>query len=87
MMRIALGFGVLAASCSAALSQPEFEPTPDERKAMFQRMLDLFEDEMPMTMLYNPVAAYGMSKDVRWNPYVQFYMDFRPSNFSIGSRS
>ena len=34
MMRIALGFGVLAAACSAALSQPEFEPTPDERKAI-----------------------------------------------------
>ena len=34
MMRIALGFGVLAASCSAALSQPEFESTPDERKAI-----------------------------------------------------
>jgi peptide/nickel transport system substrate-binding protein len=58
-----------------------------ERKAMYQRMLDLFEDEMPMTMLYNPVAAYGMKKDVRWNPYVQFYMDFRASNLSIGSRS
>jgi peptide/nickel transport system substrate-binding protein len=54
---------------------------------MYQRMLDLFEDEMPMTMLYNPVAAYGMKKDVRWNPYVQFYMDFRASNLSIGSRS
>ncbi len=61
-------------------------PAP-ERKAMYQRMLDIFEDEMPMTMLYNPVAAYGMSKDVRWTPYVQFYMDFRPSNFAIGSRS
>jgi uncharacterized protein YecT (DUF1311 family) len=34
MIRIALAFGVLAAACSAASSQPEFEPTPDERKAI-----------------------------------------------------
>jgi hypothetical protein len=34
MVRIALGFGVLAAACSAALSQSEFEPTPDERRAI-----------------------------------------------------
>jgi peptide/nickel transport system substrate-binding protein len=60
---------------------------PEERKAIYQRMLDLFEEAMPMTMLYNPVAAYGMRKEVQWSPYVQYYMDFRPSNFSIGSKS
>lgn len=59
----------------------------EERKRIYQRMLDLFEDEMPMTMLYNPVAGYGMRKEVRWEPYTQFYMDFRASNFTIGSKS
>ena len=34
MIRIALAFGVLAAACSAASAQAEFEPTPDERKAI-----------------------------------------------------
>jgi hypothetical protein len=34
MIRIALGFGLVAAACSAASSQAEFEPTPDERKAI-----------------------------------------------------
>ena len=38
-------------------------------------------------VLYNPVAAYGMRKDVQWSPYVQYYMDFRRPNFSIGSKS
>jgi uncharacterized lipoprotein YbaY len=34
MMRIALAFGVLVAVCSSASAQAEFEPTPDERKAI-----------------------------------------------------
>jgi uncharacterized protein YecT (DUF1311 family) len=34
MMRIAFAFGVIAAACSAAWAQAEFEPTPDERKAI-----------------------------------------------------
>src|SRR5262245_34691102 len=34
MMRIAFAFGVLAAACPAAWAQAEFEPTPDERKAI-----------------------------------------------------
>ena len=34
MKRIALAFGVLVAACLAASAQAEFEPTPDERKAI-----------------------------------------------------
>jgi uncharacterized protein YecT (DUF1311 family) len=34
MVRIALAFGVLVAACSASSAQLEFEPTPDERKAI-----------------------------------------------------
>ena len=34
MIRIALAFAVLLATCSAASAQAEFEPTPDERKAI-----------------------------------------------------
>lgn len=55
-----------------------------QRRKDFQRMLDIFEDEMPITVLYNPVLAYGMKKSLHWTPYSQFYMDFRAANFSIG---
>ena len=34
MYRVALAFGVVVAACSAASAQAEFEPTPDERKAI-----------------------------------------------------
>lgn len=63
--------------------------TPDmaERKKMFQRMLDIFEDEMVMTMLYNPVTTYAVRKNLEWEPYPLYYMDFRPSNFSVKSGS
>jgi peptide/nickel transport system substrate-binding protein len=59
---------------------------PAARRATYSKVLDIFEDDMPMTMLYNPVTGYAMKKKVNWQPYSQYYMDFRPSNFSFGSR-
>jgi peptide/nickel transport system substrate-binding protein len=62
------------------------ETDPAKRKATYTRTLDLFEDDMAMTMLYNPVTGYAMKKTVQWQPYAQYYMDFRPSNLSLGSK-
>lgn len=59
---------------------------PAQRRATYRQMLDIFENDMPMTMLYNPVTGYAMKKNVRWQPYSQYYMDFRPDNLSFGSR-
>ncbi|MEO0763332.1 MAG: ABC transporter substrate-binding protein, partial [Pseudomonadota bacterium] len=63
--------------------------TPDvaERRARFQRMLDIFEEEAPMTILYNPVVTFIMRDDIEWTPYSLFFMDFRADNFQIGSGS
>ncbi len=54
-----------------------------ERKAAFQKALDIFEDEMPGTILYNPIATYSMRKGIEWTPYPLYYMDFRPDNLKI----
>ncbi|WP_420347856.1 ABC transporter substrate-binding protein [Pelagibius sp.] len=54
-----------------------------ERRAKFQRMLDIFEDEMPMTMLYNPLVTFIMANDVEWTPYSLYFMDFGPDNFKL----
>ena len=54
-----------------------------ERAATFKRMLDIFEDEMGMTILYNPVVTFAVKNNIEWTPYSLFFMDFRPSNFSI----
>ena len=57
-----------------------------ERRQAFNTMLDLFEDDMPMTMLYNPVPAYGMKNNINFTPYPHYYMDFRPANFSVEAK-
>ena len=57
-----------------------------KRRAAFAKLLVAFEDDMPMTMLYNPVTGYGVKKGINWTPYSQYYMDFRPSNFSLAAK-
>lgn len=54
-----------------------------DRKVIFGKMLDIFEDEMPMTMLYNPNTTYGVRDNVEWRPYSLYYIDLRPDVFSF----
>jgi peptide/nickel transport system substrate-binding protein len=56
-----------------------------ERYEEFQKVLDIFEDEMPGTILYNPLMSYGIKKKIEWTPYPIFYMDFRPDVLKIKS--
>ena len=49
----------------------------------YQKMLDIWEEEAPGTVLYDPVEFYGVSKSVNWSPYSFYYMDFRPYNLSF----
>ena len=58
-------------------------PDMQVRYTQFQKMLDIFEDEMPMTMLYNPLGTYGVRKKIDWKPYELYFMDFRPDNLKI----
>lgn len=53
------------------------------RYAAFQKMLDIFEDEMPMTVLYNPIYSYASKRRFDWQPYPILYMDFRPDVFRV----
>ena len=63
--------------------QLETGTDPAARKGAFQELLDIWEDEAPGTILYQPVEAYGVRKDVRWTPYTFYYMDLRPYNLSF----
>lgn len=49
----------------------------------FQKMLDIFEDEMPITVLYNPSYTYASKRTLDWKPAPILYMDFRPDVFRI----
>jgi peptide/nickel transport system substrate-binding protein len=59
--------------------------TMEERRAAFVRALDIFEDEMPMTILYNPINTFAMRKTITWTPYSIHYMDFRPDVFRVAA--
>lgn len=63
----------------------EARTTLDEQKRYenYQRMLDIWEDEAPGTVLYDPVEFYGVNQSVNWSPYSFYYMDFRAYNLSF----
>jgi peptide/nickel transport system substrate-binding protein len=54
-----------------------------QRRKDWGRMLDIFEDDMPASVLFMPMEGYGMKKNVDWTPYSQYIMDFRASNLKI----
>ncbi|MEM9683022.1 MAG: ABC transporter substrate-binding protein [Pseudomonadota bacterium] len=56
---------------------------PEIRSAAFKKVLDSFEDEMPGTILYNPLSTYGVRKGIDWTPYPIYFMDLRPDNLKI----
>ena len=49
----------------------------------YQKMLDIWEDEAPGTVLYDPVEFYGVNASINWSPYSFYCMDFRPYNLSF----
>ncbi|MCG8543671.1 MAG: ABC transporter substrate-binding protein, partial [Alphaproteobacteria bacterium] len=55
----------------------------EKRTQVFQKTLDVFEDEMPGTLLYNPISTYGIRKGIEFTPYTLYYMDLRPDNLKI----
>lgn len=58
-----------------------------ERKTAYREALDIWIDEAPGTILYNPLESYAMKKSVNWKPYGLYYMDFRPYNLTFGNAS
>ncbi|MGO4138483.1 ABC transporter substrate-binding protein [Rhizobium brockwellii] len=62
----------------------ELDRTSDtaKRRDVFQKMLDIWEDEAPGTILYQPLETYGVRKTLKWQPYNSYYMDLRPYNLS-----
>ncbi|MCV9938961.1 ABC transporter substrate-binding protein [Boseaceae bacterium BT-24-1] len=61
----------------------EAEVDPARRKALFTQMLDIWEDEAPATILYQPSEAYAIKKAIAWRPTTFYFMDLRPDNLSF----
>ncbi|SMF58956.1 peptide/nickel transport system substrate-binding protein [Xaviernesmea oryzae] len=66
----------------------ELDRTADtaKRREIFQKMLDIWEDEAPGTILYQPLETYGVRKSVKWQPYNFYYMDLRPYNLTFEAK-
>lgn len=62
----------------------EAETDPEQRKLLFQRLLDAWEDAAPGTVLYQPAEFYAVRSSIRWRPYTFYFMDLRPDNLSFG---
>jgi peptide/nickel transport system substrate-binding protein len=55
-----------------------------ERQKAYRESLDIWKDEAPGTILYNPLETYAVKKSIAWKPYALYYMDFRPYNLTFG---
>jgi peptide/nickel transport system substrate-binding protein len=53
---------------------------PAERRAAFQTMLDIFEEDPPAIILHTMGVFYGKRKAVNWTPYPSVYIDFRKAD-------
>jgi len=54
-----------------------------KRFDLYQGMLDEFEREAPLGILYTPKEAYAMKTTIDWTPYPLYFMDLRPYNFRV----
>ena len=58
-------------------------PDGAERFSKFNRMRDIFEEEMPALILYRPFDVYAARSDIAWSPVSFEMMDLRPYNLSF----
>jgi peptide/nickel transport system substrate-binding protein len=54
-----------------------------KRRQQFAKMLDVWEDACPGTVLYQPLEIYGVKKKVKWRPTTFYFMDLRPDNLAF----
>lgn len=49
----------------------------------YQKVMDIWDDEAPGTVLYDGAEYYGVNKSINWNPYPVYNMDLRHYNLSF----
>lgn len=71
---------------NALYEQMRFGATPEERMIAFKQVLEIWYDEAPGTILYQPMEYYGIRKGVNWQPlpgHQPYTLDFRAYNLSM----
>ena len=72
------------AAFNAAGRALEAETDPQRRRALFEAMLNAWEDAAPGTVLYQPAEFYAVRRSIDWRPYTFYFMDLRPDNLRFG---
>jgi len=62
-------------------------PDGKERFDAFNRMRDIFEEEAPAVILYQPYDVYGARKDVHWHTVSFETMELRAQNLGFAKKS
>ena len=60
----------------------EVEPRA-ERRALFRRMMEVFEQDPPGAVLFAAPIFYGVRSDIDWQPYDHEYMGLRAGNLTV----
>lgn len=55
---------------------------PAERKAAFNAMMDIFDEDPPAMILHAMGVFYGKRKAIQWDPLPSVYMDFRDASIA-----
>jgi peptide/nickel transport system substrate-binding protein len=56
---------------------------PAKRKELAKKQMQIYDDEVPGTVLYYPYEGWGIRKGLEWTPYSSQAMDFRAENFKV----
>lgn len=55
----------------------------EQRYADIRRMVEIFENDLPLSPLYQNVDVFGIRDGITWRPHPDFLIDLRPYNFSL----
>lgn len=56
---------------------------PDQRFADFRRIVEILEEDLPFTPVYQNVDISAMRSNIVWEPHPRQILDFRPGNLSF----
>jgi len=68
-----------------ALAQQLATMDQSQRKQVFQKMLDVFESEVPAIPLFRTPQFFAAKRSVHWQATPDFRMDLRPDNLSFAA--
>jgi len=56
------------------------------RREAYREIMDIAREEVPFTLLYQPIEYYGIRKGINWQPlpgHQPYGLDFRADNLSF----